>query len=90
MANKKHRNQNGDICYIFRWEQGGGNNVFAKSKKTALRRAQLFGASTHNRDGVKRKEGSHGITLIPIPDSLRSVTLEEYLEFDKGLYLLSI
>jgi len=89
MANK-HRNLNGDICYVFAWEQGGGNHVYANSKRTALRRAQLFGKSTHDRDGKKHDKPLPGSVLTPIESSIRSVTLNELLEFDRGLHLMTI
>ena len=90
MANK-HRNINGDLCYVFAWEQGGGNSVYAHSKKGALRRAKLFGQGTHNHDGEKYEEPMKGrAVLTPIESSIRSVTLNELLEFDRGLHLMTI
>lgn len=88
---KKHRNKNGDICYVFAWENGGGNHVYAHSKKGALRRATLFGAGTHNRDGEKYKNPSKDrLALVPIESSIRSVSLGELVEFDEGLRLMTI
>lgn len=84
---KKHRNHNGDICYTFAWEQGGGNHVYAYSKKGAIRVAKKFGAGTHNRHGEKYVESSSGSILTPQEGSFRSVYLEELLEFDRNLYL---
>ena len=84
---KKHRNKNGDICYIFSWKQGGGNHVYAHSKKAALRRAYKLGAGTHTRNGDKLKYPHERAVLVPNEDSIRSVTLGELFEFDKGLYL---
>jgi len=88
---KKHRNKNGDLCYVFAWEQGGGNSVYAHSKKGALRRAKLFGQGTHNSDGEKLLNPVKGReVLVPNEKSIRSVTLEELNEFDRGLYLMTI
>lgn len=84
---KKYRNHNGDICYTFAWEQGGGNHVFAYSKKAAVRVAKKVGAGTHDRHGRKYKKEHPLSVLTPQDGSFRSVSLEELLEFDKHLYL---
>ena len=91
MSQKKHRNANGDICYIFAWENGGGNHVYAHSKKGALIRARLFGKGTHNRDGYKYKNPiKDRAVLTPLESTIRSVTYGELLEFDEGLRLMTI
>lgn len=91
MAKKKHRNENGDICYVFNWEGGGGNHVYAHSKRGALVRAKLLGKGTHNRDGYRYKEyNSSKAVLVPVESSIRSVTLDQLVEFDRGLYLMTI
>ena len=91
MSKRKHRNINGDICYVFAWEQGGGNHVYAHSKRGALKRAKLFGAGTHNRDGEKYKNPIKGrAVLIPIESTIRSVTIDQLFKFDRGLYLMTI
>lgn len=88
---KKHRNKNGDICYVFAWENGGGNHVYAHSKKGALIRAKLFGAGTHTRDGEKYKNPiKDRKALVPASSTIRSVTYGELLEFDEGLRLMTI
>jgi len=90
MSKRKHRNHNGDLCYTFAWEQGGGNHVYAHSKKGALRRAKLLGNNTHDRHGQKYSKEFPGSVLVPIESSIRSVTYEQLLEFDRGLYLMTI
>jgi len=91
MSKRKHRNKNGDICYVFAWKQGGGNNVYAHSKSGAIRRAKLLGEGTHNRDGEKLLNPVKGReVLVPNEKSIRSVTYEQLLEFDRGLYLMTI
>lgn len=94
MASNKYRNINGDACYVFAWEDGGGNHVFANSKKSATSRAKAFGACLRDKNGVayppeqlKHFEGK--VTLVPIESSIRSVTFEEFLEFDRGLAMLA-
>tara|TARA_R100001198_G_scaffold3709_1_gene2141 strand:- start:572 stop:871 length:300 start_codon:yes stop_codon:yes gene_type:complete len=87
---KKYRNENGDLCYVFAWECGGGNSVFAESKRSALRRAKKFGAGTHDRNGYKHDKPYKGSVLVPNEKSMRSVTYEELKEFDRGLYLMTI
>lgn len=89
MNPKKHRNDNGDLCYIFNWEQGGGNHVYAHSKKGAIRRAKQVGAGTHDRNGRKYSKSlpRTSVALIPTESSLRSVYLNELMEFDRGLCL---
>ena len=84
---KKHRNHNGDICYTFAWEQGGGNHVYAYSKKGAIRLAKKVGAGTHDRHGKKYKKTYPFSVLTPQEESFRSVYLEELLEFDRHLRL---
>jgi hypothetical protein len=91
MLMKKYRNTNGDMCYVFAWECGGGNSVFAESKRAALRRAKKFGAGTHDRNGYKYdKPFTDRKVLVPDEKSIRSVTYEELKEFDRGLYLMTI
>lgn len=88
---KKHRNKNGDLCYVFAWEQGGGNSVYAHSKKGAIRRAKLFGQGTHNRHGDKyAKPDTDRVVLVPNEETFRSVTIEQLRKFDYGLYLMTI
>jgi hypothetical protein len=88
---KKYRNKNGDSCYVFSWEQGGGNHVFAHSKKGAVRRAKFLGMGTHNRDGDKLSKPVEGrIVLTPDEKTIRSVTFDQFKEFDRGLYLMTI
>jgi hypothetical protein len=65
--------------------------VFAESKRAALRRAKKFGAGTHDRNGYKYdKPFTHRKVLVPDEKSIRSVTYEELVEFDRGLYLMTI
>lgn len=85
---KKHRNANGDTCWVFAWEQGGGNHVYSHSKRGAQRRATLFGAGTHTRDGDKLKHPAKGDALTPDPSTIRSVSLTELREFDQGLRMM--
>ena len=86
---KKHRNHNGDLCCTFTWNQGGGNHVYAHSKKGAIRRAKLFGMATHDRNGKKYPEApcNDVVALIPRESSFSSVYINELIEFDRGLYL---
>lgn len=91
---KYHKNKNGDTCYVFSWEGGGGNHVFADRKSVALRRAIAFGKGLRDRDGVKYdyetiSRNKTKVTLVPIESTLRSVTTEEFLEFDRGLAMLA-
>lgn len=87
MSERKHRNRNGDICYTFAWEGGGGNHVYAHSKRAAYRRAVKLGAGTHTRNGDKLKVPAERNPLVPVEDTFRSVNLTELFEFDKNLYL---
>jgi len=94
MASNKYRNSNGDACYVFAWEGGGGNHVFANSKKSAISRAKAFGAKLRDRDGVAysfedRQRFAKSVTLVPVESTVRSVTFEQFLEFDRGLAMLA-
>ena len=94
MASNKYRNINGDACYVFAWVGGGGNHVFANSKKSAISRAKAFGAGLRDRDGVAysfedRQLFAKRVTLVPVESSVRSVTFEQFLEFDRGLAMLA-
>lgn len=94
MASNKYRNINGDACYVFAWIGGGGNHVYANSKKSAIARAKAFGASLRDRDGVAysyedRQRFAKTETLVPDERSFRSVTFEQFLEFDRGLAMLA-
>jgi len=94
MAKPRYRNKNGDACYVFTWEGGGGNHVYANSKTSAISRAKAFGACLRDRDGVAysyedRKSFANRVTLVPVESSIRSVTFEEFLEFDRGLAMLA-
>lgn len=94
MASKKYKNSKGDTCYVFSWVGGGGNHVYARTKKSALLRATAFGASLRDRDGVAysfedQQRFAKTVKLVPVESSLRSVTFEQFLEFDRGLAMLA-
>ena len=94
MAKVKYRNHNGDACYVFSWVGGGGNHVFANSKASAISRAKAFGASLRDRYGVAysfedQQRWKDNVVLVPVESSIRSVTFEEFLEFDRGLAMLA-
>lgn len=84
---KKYRNSNGDMLYIFSWENGGGNTVNAPSKAVARKRAIAFGKGISDRNGVPYEEVyEKARPLVPNMDTLRAVTtFEEYLAFDRAL-----
>lgn len=94
MAKPRYRNHNGDACYVFSWVGGGGNHVFANNKKSAISRAKAFGASLRDRDGVAysfedQQRWKNNTVLVPDEKSFRSVTFEEFQEFDRGLAMLA-
>ena len=88
---RKHRDHNGNVCYTFSWKNGGGNHVYAHSKKGAIRCAKKFGAGTHNRHGDKyANPNTDCVTLVPNEETFRSVTKDQLHKFDYGLYLMTI
>ena len=88
---RKHRDHNGNVCYTFSWEGGGGNHVYAHSKRGAIIAAKKLGAGTHNRHGDKyAKPDTDRVVLVPNEETFRSVTIEQLRKFDYGLYLMTI
>lgn len=84
---KKYRNKDGEMLYIFAWEGGGGNNVYAPSKAVARKRAVAMGKGLSDRYGRPYDyETARSVVLVPCMDTLRAVTtFQEYLDFDRGL-----
>lgn len=70
---KAHQNSQGETLYIFNWEGGGGNRVYARDLAEATQRAQSMGDPI-----LKVQEGS-----------VRASTWEEYLEFDRDLFMMT-
>ncbi len=84
---KKYRNSNGEMLYIFGWEGGGGNMVYAPSKAVARKRAIAMGKGLSDSHGRPYDyELSRSVVLVPNMDTLHAVTtFQEYLDFDRGL-----
>lgn len=84
---KKYRNKDGEMLYIFAWEGGGGNNVYAPSKAVARKRAVAMGKGLSDQYGRPYDyEIARSVVLVPCMDTLRAVTtFQEYLDFDRGL-----
>jgi len=84
---KKYRNKDGEMLYIFAWEGGGGNNVFAPSKAVARKRAVAMGKGLSDSYGRPYDyEIARSVVLVPRMDTLRAVTtFQEYLDFDRCL-----
>lgn len=87
---RKYRNPNGEMLYIFSWEGGGGNMVYAPSKAVARKRAVAMGKGLSDSHGRPYNyETSRGVVLVPSMDTLRAVTtFQEYLDFDRGLAMM--
>lgn len=87
---KKYRNKDGEMLYIFAWEGGGGNNVYAPSKAVARKRAVAMGKGLSDQYGRPYDyEIARSVVLVPRMDTLRAVTtFQEYLDFDRGLAMM--
>lgn len=84
---KKYRNPNGEMLYIFGWEGGGGNMVYAPSKAVARKRAIAMGKGLSDSYGRPyERDIARSVVLVPNMDTLHAVTtFQEYLDFDRGL-----
>lgn len=85
---KKYRNKDGEMLYIFSWEGGGGNMVYAPSKGIARKRAIALGKGESDSYGrpYNYEISRSRVVLVPDMSTLHSVsTFEEYLRFDRGL-----
>ena len=71
-ALKAHKNSQGETLYIFNWEGGGGNRVYARDRQEAIQKANSMASS------LKVQESS-----------VRASTWEEYLEFDRDLFMMT-
>lgn len=68
-----HKNANGESLFIFEWQGGGGNKVYALDREEAIKKANAM------HEALKVRE-----------NSLRTCTWQEYLDFDRSLYMMWI
>jgi hypothetical protein len=80
---KLYRNGNGEYLYLFNWEGGGFNDVWAPNKREAYKRVMK-----ERKESEEKYPG--GIKLRPDYDSMRRCTYSEYQEQNKMGWLLTL
>ena len=90
-----YKNSNGESEYLFGWLEAapgskefkpttGGNSVWAKTKREAI-------AKVNRRRKEHEKENPTYVQLRVNPSTVRRAkSYEEYSDFDRALYMLSI
>lgn len=77
------RNQKGEYLYLFNWEGGGFNDVWASNKKEAYQRVMS------EQKGWEEKNPTYA-KLRPVYDSMRRATFSQYQEQNKLGVMMSI
>lgn len=77
------RNQKGEYLYLFNWEGGGFNDVWASNKKEAYQRVMSEQKEWEEKNPTYAK-------LRPVYDSMRRATFSQYQEQNKLGVMMSI
>ena len=77
------RNQKGEYLYLFNWQGGGFNDVWASNKKEAYKLV------VNERKEWEEKNPTYA-KLRPVYDSMRRATFSEYQEQNKLGIMMSV
>ncbi len=77
------RNQKGEYLYLFNWQGGGFNDVWASNKKEAYQRVMSERKEWEEKNPTYAK-------LRPVYDSMRRATFSQYQEQNKLGIMMSV